>query len=163
MTPLTASHQKSKIEPLPGFSLPCAVSRLCSMLASLGVLLHRKTMHRLTARFLLLFALAGTFAPLALAATTPPMHACCRRKAAHPCHESATSDSDQLAVRGTGCCTQGAGHAVTTAQWAIPRPGMTAAFAPTADACVNESHPDAPATNLAASDSTRAPPQISLA
>jgi hypothetical protein len=120
-------------------------------------------MHRLTARFLLLFALAGTFVPLALAATTPPMHACCRRKAAHSCHDSAALESEQLAIRGTGCCTQGAGRALTTAQWANPQPGMTAAFAPAADACLTESHPDTPATNLAASDSTRAPPQISLA
>ena len=43
-------------------------------------------MQRLTARLLLLFALAGNFLPVALAATTAPPRACCLRMA-HKCHK----------------------------------------------------------------------------
>jgi hypothetical protein len=55
---------------------------------NLGALIHSTNMRRLTARLLLLFALAGTFVPPALAATAAPPHACCIRKAAHQCHGS---------------------------------------------------------------------------
>jgi hypothetical protein len=122
-----------------------------------------KRMHRLTARILLLFALAGTFVPLALAATAAPPHACCRRKAAHPCHDSAAIESDQLAIRSAGCCNHDCCRAVTTSQWANPQPGITASFAPNVDAQIRDPHPASPASELSASQSTRAPPQISIA
>src|SRR5579863_3445615 len=122
------------------------------MLAPLGVLLHwdftEGQMHRLTARLLLLFALAGTFVPLALAATAAPAHACCRRKAAHPCHDSAGAESEQLAIRGTGCCSHDCCRAVTTSQWASPQPGMTADLIRNVDAQVTESDPRTPVTIL---------------
>jgi len=59
-------------------------------------------MQRRTAKLLLLFAMVGTFVPLALAATAAPPHACCIR-AAHKCHAMA-GESDQLAIGSTGCC-----------------------------------------------------------
>ena len=122
-----------------------------------------KRMHRLTARILLLFALAGTFVPLALAATAAPPHACCRRKGAHPCHDSAAIESDQLAIRNAGCCNHDCCRAVTTSQSANPQPGMIASFAPNVDAHITDPHPTTPASELSASQSTRAPPQVSIA
>ena len=38
------------------------------------------SMHRLTARLLLFFALVGSLVPVALAASAAPTHACCLRK-----------------------------------------------------------------------------------
>jgi len=120
-------------------------------------------MHRVTARFLLLFALVGTFVPLALAATTAPAHACCRRKAAHPCHESPVDESDQLSIRGTGCCRQEGSRAVTTSRWASPQPPMPSKFAPIVAAQVSESHSQTPARKALSLQTTRAPPHVSIA
>jgi len=119
-------------------------------------------MQRLTARLLLLFALVGTFVPLALAATAAPPHACCIRKA-HHCHDSAVADSEQLAIRSAGCCDHDCGRAVATSQWAYPQPGLTAACAENVHARIAESQSSTPVANLYASQSTRAPPQISIA
>jgi len=125
------------------------------MLATLGVL--SKTMHRLTARVLLFLALAGTFVPLALAATAAPPHACCLRKA-HRCHDSAASESDQLVVRSASCCNHDCCRAVTTQQWASPQPWIASTFAHNVDAPVAELQARAPAKIGSASQSTRAPP-----
>ena len=127
----------------------------CSILNSLGVLIHTHTrMQRWTARFLLLLALVGTFVPLALAATAAPTHACCLRKA-HHCHESAAADSEQLAIRNAACCNHDCCRAVTTPQWAQPQPGLTAVFARNVDARVAESRLGIPATQISASLRTR--------
>jgi hypothetical protein len=117
-------------------------------------------MQRLTARFLLLFALVGTFVPLALAATAAPPHACCLRKAAHHCHGS---EADQRAIRGTACCKNDCCRAVTTSQSAHPRPPLASIIAQNVDARIAESHAGTPATELLASQSPRAPPQPSIA
>lgn len=118
-----------------------------------------ENMQRLTARLLLLFALAGNFIPLALAATSAPPHACCVRKA-HHCHDSALAESNQIAVRAIGCCSHDCCRAVTTSQWANPQPSATPVFALNAEARPAESQPDAPAAQLSASQSTRAPPAV---
>jgi len=117
-------------------------------------------MQRLTARFLLLFALVGTFVPLALALTAEPPHACCLRKSAHQCHGS---DPDERAIRSSSCCNQDYRRAVTTSQWAHPQPSLSSVSMQTVEARRIESRVDAPATELFASQSTRAPPQVSLA
>jgi hypothetical protein len=119
-------------------------------------------MHRLTARFLLLFALAGTFAPLALAATAVPPHACCLRKAAHQCHGSGP-ESDQRAIQDACCCNHDCGRAATTSQWASPRPWTTSAIARNVAARIAESCSSIPPSELLASQSTRAPPPVSIA
>jgi len=119
-------------------------------------------MYRLTARFLLCFALAGVFAPLAQALTAPPPHACCRRMS-HRCQDSAAAESGQPAVHGTGCCNHDCCRAVTTSQWASPQPWATAAFAGRKAGSVGELHATIPANQLPSSQSTRAPPPISLA
>ena len=119
-------------------------------------------MQRLTARFLLLFALAGTFVPLALAATTAPAHACCIRKT-HHCHEVASPESTQLVISATTCCDHDCCRAATTSQWANPQPGIPAVVAQNVEARIAGSQSRTPATPLFASQSTRAPPQLSIA
>src|ERR1017187_4362601 len=114
-------------------------------------------MQRLTARFLLLFALVGTFVPLALAAAAAPPHACCIRKTAHQCHGP---DSDQRSVRSTRCCNQDCCRAVATSQWAHPQPSAASVIASDVEARIAQSHAKTPATQLFASQSTRAPPQV---
>lgn len=116
-------------------------------------------MQRLTAKFLLLFALAGSFIPLAFAATAAVPHACCIRKA-HHCHDSqgTAEESEQLVIRAASCCNHDCCRAVTTSQWAHPQPRMTAIFAQKINARTIESHPDSPSTEFSSSQSTRAPP-----
>ncbi len=126
------------------------------MLASLGVLIH---MQRLIARLLLLFALAGTFIPLALAAAAPPPHACCVRKAAHQCHGS-VPESDQLAICASGCCNRDCRRAVITSQYASPQPRATAAFLQKLGGGIANPSDSISFTQFSASQSTRAPPSI---
>src|SRR5271154_6974200 len=108
-------------------------------------------MQRLTARFLLLFALIGTFVPLALAVTAVPPHSCCLRKAVHQCHQPATATAnesdqrDQRSIHGAGCCSRDCGRAVTTSQWAYPQPSSASVFTANVEACVAASHSRAPA------------------
>jgi hypothetical protein len=85
-------------------------------------------MHRLTAKLLLLFALVGTFAPLALALTGPPQHACCVRKGLHHCNESDGADTSRLLISGAGCCNGDCCRAVTTARWAYAHAGMNVMY-----------------------------------
>lgn len=115
-------------------------------------------MQRLTARLLLLFALAGSLVPSALALTAAPPHACCVRKAAHHCHELAATDSSQLNIRDTGCCNHDCCRAVTTAQWAHPQPKLAAFFLQPIDVHLAGSQPDSPAAASAEFQSSRAPP-----
>ena len=69
-------------------------------------------MHRLTARILLVLVLVGTFAPLALATSGPPQHACCMRKG------PAQRSFSQVHLDRGNCCPP-----MATAQHA--RPGQT--------------------------------------
>jgi hypothetical protein len=119
-------------------------------------------MHRLTARFLLLFAIVGTFAPLALAGTAAPQHACCLRKGVHQCHGSAP-ESDRRSIHDTSCCNHDGRRAVTTSQWAQALQATTAAFVQDIEARIAESRTDSPDAKRFSSQSTRAPPEISIA
>jgi hypothetical protein len=83
-------------------------------------------MHRLIARFLLLFALVGNLIPIALAAIATPPHACCVRKTAHHCHGSLGSDPEQISFHARNCCSHDCRGAVTADRWAHPRPSATA-------------------------------------
>ena len=118
-------------------------------------------MQRLTARLLLLIALAGNFVPLALAATAAPLHSCCIRKA-HRCHDSALTDSTQIAARTTGCCNHDCCRAVTAPQWATPQSPAVAAFARPIENTLPELPADAPLTTFSATHSSRAPPNIAI-
>ncbi|MFZ0770350.1 MAG: hypothetical protein WCA49_21910 [Candidatus Sulfotelmatobacter sp.] len=115
-------------------------------------------MHHLTARLLLFFALVGNLAPLAIAATAAPPHACCVRKGVHRCHDSLSSETEQLAIRGTGCCNQDRCRAAISAQWAHPKSQAASFFLQNIDAHLAESQPDSPASVSAEFQSTRAPP-----
>jgi len=115
-------------------------------------------MHRLTARFLLIFALAGNVIPLALAATAPPPHACCVRKVASHCHESAASESNQPSIRASGCCSHDCCRAVITAQWANPQPRAEGPFAKNVNAHVARPQADSPILEVSNFQSGRAPP-----
>jgi len=119
-------------------------------------------MHRLTARFLLLFALVGTFVPLALAATAAPSHTCCLRTTARQCHGSGP-ESDQRVLHDASCCQHEGCRAATTPQWAHAQSRMTAPLAQAVEARIPESRAGSPATKLFSAQSTRAPPQVSLA
>jgi len=127
------------------------------MLAPLGVPIHT-SMHRLTARLLLFFALVGSVAPLVLAVTAPPQHACCLRKGIHHCHDSLASESGQPVIQDASCCHGDCCRAVTTAQWAHPQPKLAAFFLQVDNVRLRCPHPDSPATACAEFQSTRAPP-----
>jgi hypothetical protein len=115
-------------------------------------------MHRLTAKFLLLFALVGSLVPLALAVTAPPAHACCVRKAAHPCHGSTVAESDLLAIQSADCCNRDCLRGVTTAHWAHLRPQLAVLYLQSIHASAAAYRPDSPATASAEFQSTRGPP-----
>jgi hypothetical protein len=119
-------------------------------------------MQRLTARFLLLVALAGYFVPLALSASAGPQHACCVRKA-HHCHDSASQETTQLVVSAKSDCNHDCCRALTTSHGAAPQSGMASFFSRTLDARSGDSQSRKPAVQLSASKSPRAPPQIYLA
>ena len=121
-----------------------------------------ESMQRLTAKFLLLFALVGTFLPLASAATAAPPHACCIRKAAHQCHGS-LGDASERHVRSTSCCNHDCCRGVRTSQSAHPPTSLLSLFARNIGARVIDLDVETPATELLASQSSRAPPQISIA
>jgi hypothetical protein len=118
-------------------------------------------MHRLIARFLLLVALVGNFAPLALAATAAP-HACCVRKAAHHCHDSLASEqvseTGQLAVRDVSSCNHDCCRAVTTARWAHAQSPASASFVQNVEAYLGQSTPVLSNAEVSRFQSTRAPP-----
>lgn len=116
------------------------------------------TMQRLTARFLLLFALAGTFLPVALQALAAPPHACCRRNAAHHCHGSAASDPDAPLVRDSSCCHHDCCRGATTVQWAHTQPAQMAVTAQSIAAGEMASQPIAAVPEFFPSRSPRAPP-----
>jgi len=113
-------------------------------------------MQRLTAILLLLFALAGMFVPVTVAASAAPPHTCCIRHT-HHCHDSAVSSSD-LTIRGHGCCNHDCCRAATTSQRAHPRPSLTVTFTQRVHAAIADSHPTISVVEPSASQSQRAPP-----
>jgi hypothetical protein len=120
-------------------------------------------MHRLTARFLFLFAVVGNLIPFAMAVRAAPPHACCMRKA-HHCHESAALKSGELVFRDSNCCCNGnCRHAATTAQWAHPKTRTVQTYAGAVERLVGNIQSTLPSGQLASSHSSRAPPRFSLA
>ncbi|HET7890370.1 MAG TPA: hypothetical protein VFL34_02520 [Candidatus Sulfotelmatobacter sp.] len=118
-------------------------------------------MQRLTARFLLLFTLVGTFLPLALSATAAPPHACCLRRAAHQCHGS-FGVSDAPAVRSTSCCNHDCCRGVHISQSAHPdQPSPSIALK--TDIRLAQPQAQPVTTPSLTAQSSRAPPQISIA
>jgi hypothetical protein len=125
-------------------------------------------MHRLTAKLLLLFALAGSILPLAQAATAPSAPECCRRAGMHHCNADSVSstnapESGQASFRAPGCCHGDCGRAVTTSQWAHLLAAANDISARIVEVSVAASSPRAPTTKRIQSLSTRAPPLLSIA
>jgi hypothetical protein len=92
-------------------------------------------MHRLTARLLLVLTLVGTLAPVALAISATPPHACCMRK---PMHDQGSRGLQSQTVD-TGhhnCCPP-----VTTAQWAEPGSGVNSNIHSVLAYLLPQSHP----------------------
>ena len=117
-------------------------------------------MQRLTARFLLLFALFGTFVPAALQALSEPSHACCLRKAAQHCHHKV--DSERAAIHSTECCTNYCGRAVTVSQEAKAQPAVRIAVAEHSGDPVSETRPLMVPAEFRTSKSPRGPPNSAL-
>jgi hypothetical protein len=114
-------------------------------------------MHRLTARFVLLFVLVGNFVPLALAVAAGQAHACCVRKAAHPCHGGGIAESSRLTIHDASCCNHDCCRAVTTAHWAHPQP-RTASLCREVVSRVEEVRKNSPVKESFALRPTRGPP-----
>ena len=140
---------------------PAGLSALCS--TQLGVRIHQEIMQRLTAGFLLLFAIVGTILPAALQATATPEHACCRRQAGHHCHETGATNPQEPVVRGVGCCHGDCSRTVTTARWAHPQPQTGASSSELSRQVSLDTHDSAVCARFLASLSTRAPPLVSIA
>jgi hypothetical protein len=118
-------------------------------------------MQRLTARLLLLFALAGTFVPVAMQALAAPPHACCLRKAVHRCHQPGASQ-DPVASD-AGCCNHDCCRALTTAQWATLEVSPNLSATLHVASYITVSLTSAAAKELLSSRSSRAPPQFPIA
>src|SRR5438874_8126914 len=110
-------------------------------------------MHRLTARLLLIFLLAGTFVPAALAITAEPPHACCMRK---------MHSGEESQLRGVNhrhdCCGP-----LAVPQWAQPRPPLTDSITHRAATLHPHSRPAHPDSNFIRDHSGRGPPNLSIA
>lgn len=161
--PTSAEKPKSVFRSCPKLHSKQSPLRAFEILFYAGpTLLFDATMYRLTAKFLLLFALAGTFAPLALAAASATPHACCLRMAAHQCHRPRL-ESGQRTIHDASCCNHDWRRAVTKSQWACPQPRTASAIARDIEACIDESHAGTPPSPRFSSQSTRAPPPASIA
>ncbi len=118
-------------------------------------------MHRLTARLLLIFALLGNLAPIALAVAMPPAHACCLRKGAHHhCHDF---DVEHLILTNRDCCRQNRPRAVTATQTARAQPGATIALADGNENYSIQLRFRRPAAERFSLSLSRAPPQFLFA
>jgi hypothetical protein len=114
-------------------------------------------MQRLTARLLLLFALAGNFLPVALAATAAPPRACCLRMA-HKCHQAVSTESEAALTARNCCVNHDCGRALTKSQSATVVPQAAPIFIASVQTHATAAHANAPAPRIAASQSPRAPP-----
>jgi hypothetical protein len=110
------------------------------------------------ATFLLLLAVIGNLAPVALAISAPPPHACCLRKNVHHCRDSAISDPGQASIYDTGCCNRNFGRATVAPHWAHSRAHCASFSLQAINARVLSSHSDSPSTTANNFPSTRAPP-----
>jgi len=121
-----------------------------------------KSMQRLTARLLLLIALAGTFVPLALQAAGAPPRACCRRMAMHHCHAAAVADPREP-IASAPCCHHNCFRGVTTSQCAQPEPPPAGVFRPEAQNHQSDFQSEIPDFEFLSTQSARAPPPFSIA
>jgi hypothetical protein len=115
-------------------------------------------MHRLTARVLLVLLLVGSFAPVALAISATPAHACCMRK---PLHGRPSHDSEFHAP--PGCCQHDCCRTLTVSQWANLTPPTNTERTAASKPLETELQVFYFTTSINHAYSGRAPPQFSLA
>jgi len=113
--------------------------------------------HRLTARLLLILLLVSAFAPVALAISTPPPHACCLRK---PLRDGRHDPEIQSTP---ACCRHDCCRPLTVSLWAHFVPLANARVTPTSVPLPSELHPIHRTSGDNRSHSVRAPPQFSIA
>jgi hypothetical protein len=115
-------------------------------------------MHRLTSRILLVLVLVGSFAPVALAISAAPEHACCMRK---PMHGRPSHDSEFHAP--PGCCQHDGCRSLTVSQWAHLSPSANLQRIQASALLLSELHQNCFAVSINHAHSGRAPPQFSIA
>ncbi|HXM21139.1 MAG TPA: hypothetical protein VN948_07740 [Terriglobales bacterium] len=115
-------------------------------------------MHRLTARLLLVLLLVGVFAPVALAISATPPHACCMRK---PMHDRASHNAEFQAP--PGCCQHDCCRPLPVPQWAHLSRSASAQVTPASATLLSDRRPLRFATTVNHAHSGRAPPQFSIA
>lgn len=111
-------------------------------------------MHRLTARLLLTLMLVGVFAPVALAISAPPPHACCMRKM----HQGSSNHTLQAA----GCSSHDCCRTIAVSHFADVRPSSRLTPA-VSDKLQLQPHVAFRHTSVESNLSARAPPQFSIA
>ncbi|MGE5057490.1 MAG: hypothetical protein ACM3WP_25285 [Acidobacteriota bacterium] len=114
-------------------------------------------MQHLIARFLLLFAVGGTFVPPVLQASGAPSHLCCRRSAQHRCHTYALINPEQAAIHAPGCSRE-CRRAAAISQWAHPEPWRAVSAQQGSAAKPAEAGSHSLAVGVCSARSTRAPP-----
>lgn len=119
-------------------------------------------MHRRIAKFLLLFAVMGNLAPVALAISAPAPHACCVRKPLHHQREAAVA-AEQLALQSSQCCNHDCCRAVSTARWAQAQSPIGAFFAGSSVRALDLRHPAFVSTGILGFQPSRAPPHSAIA
>ncbi len=115
-------------------------------------------MHRLTARLLLVLLLVSVFAPVALAISAAPVHACCLRKAMHG-RSSHNAEFQAL----PGCCQHDCCRPLTVAQGVHLSQLACVEIAPTVASLQCELRLARLTVNVNNAHSGRAPPQFSIA
>lgn len=113
-------------------------------------------MYRLTARLLLILLLVGTFAPVALAISAPPPHACCMRK-------MHSHDSPETEFRALDCGSHDCCRPLTTSHAAQLRPQPSAHATPVSAALLLLLPPADATADVGTAHSGRAPPSFSIA
>jgi hypothetical protein len=115
------------------------------------------TMHRLTARLLLILMLSGTIAPAALAISAPSPHACCKRK---PLHNHGGPSSE---FRASDCGNHDCCRPLTVSQRAQPRPPISGCVSQPSATLLQQMNPSCRIIDFSDSRSARAPPTLSIA
>jgi len=118
-------------------------------------------MHRLTARLLLLFALAGYTLPLAIALSSDPPRACCMRKA-HHCDQLSSAETGRVFL--DPCrCSDYPRRVASTNIWAHPEEVKSASFSPILETLVENIPFFLRAREAGNAHPSRASPQLSIA
>jgi hypothetical protein len=115
-------------------------------------------MHRATAKLLLILLLVGVFAPVALAISAAPPHACCMRK---PMHGRPSHDAQFQAP--PGCCQHDCCRPLTVSRGVRLTSKTCQQATPASTIPRSELQPIQFASSVNYAHSGRAPPRFSIA